>query len=141
VVRKVIRHSGAPVSDLELELSDSDSLEPLPSSQLKTLARSKPSHIVSEPKHPSAAKQFRSTTNVSFAAVGDFLQQKAAIDKERLEFIRKREARREEEAVQRREEEEKLRKADMAKMVLSMNAVTDEVKAAANDYLLSLFKR
>jgi len=75
--------------DLELELSDSDSLEPLPSSQLKTLARSKPSHIVSEPKHPSAAKQFRSTTNVSFAAVGDFLQQKAAIDKERLEFIRK----------------------------------------------------
>ena len=33
-----------------------------------------------------------------------------------------------------------MRKADMVKMVLSMNAVTDEVKAAVNDYLLSLFK-
>ena len=74
MVREVIRHSGAPVSDLELALTDSDSPEPLPSSQLKTPARSKPSHIVSEPKHLSAAKQFHSATNTSFAVVGDFLQ-------------------------------------------------------------------
>ena len=56
------------------------------------------------------------------------------IDKEKLEYLCRCEA----DAVRKREEEEKLKKADMAKLVLSMDAATDEVKAAANDFLLSL---
>jgi hypothetical protein len=91
----VIRHSGASVSDSEIELMDSDSPDSFPSTQPKTPARSRPSHIVSEPKH-QVAKQFCSVANASFSAVGDFLQQKAAIDKEWLKLIRKREARRKE---------------------------------------------
>jgi len=85
------------------------------------------------------AKQFRSVANASFSAVGDFLQQKATIDKERLKLIRKREARREEDEACRQVEQERTQKADMAKLVLLMDAATEEVKAVANNFLLSLF--
>lgn len=58
------------------------------------------------------------------------------MDKEKLELIRRREARQEQdEACQ-----ERLKKADMAKLVLSMDGATEEVKAMANNFLISLFQ-
>jgi hypothetical protein len=102
----VIRHSGASVSDSEVELTDSDSPDSFPSTQPKTPARSHASHIVSKPKH-QVAKQFRSAASASFSVVGDFLQQKATIDKERLELIRKREAQHKEDEARRQDEQER----------------------------------
>src|ERR1700692_669574 len=70
VTRAVIRHSGASVSDSEIELtdsdSDSDSPDSFPSTQPKTPARSCPSYIISKPKH-QVAKQFHSVANASFS--------------------------------------------------------------------------
>ena len=86
------------------------------------------------------AKQFCSVANASFSAVGDFLQQKAAIDKEWLELILKCEAQCEEDEAHRQVEQERIQKADMVKLMLLMDAVTEEVKAAANNFLLSLFQ-
>jgi len=99
-----------------------------------------PSHIVSEPKHPSAAKQFRSTTNASFAAVGDSCSKRLLSIKRGLSLSASERLDERKRQCQRHEEEEKLRKADMVNMVLLMNAAMDEVKAVVNDYLLSLFK-
>jgi len=138
VTQAVIHHSGASVSDSEIEPTASDSPDSFPCTQPKTPARSRSSHIVSEPNH-QVAKQFRSVANASFSAVGDFLQQKATIDKERLKLIRKCEARREEDEACRQVEQERTQKADMAKLVLLMDAATEEVKAVANNFLLSLF--
>src|SRR5882762_5526137 len=111
--------------------------------QLKTPARSQsqsqPSHTVSKPKHQST-KQFHSSTSTSLSLVSDFLQQKAALEKERFKMPCKHEARQEEEKDHKQEKGEKIRKADMVKLVLSMDWATDVVKAVANNYLLSLFK-
>ena len=65
VVHEVVCHSGVPLSNSELELSDSSSPgSPHTSNQLKTPVRSSnPSHIVSEPKH-KAVKEFHSATSV-----------------------------------------------------------------------------
>lgn len=53
VNREVAHHSGAPLSDSDIELSDSDD-----ATQYVTPAKSKPSHSVSEPKHKKRRSNF-----------------------------------------------------------------------------------
>src|SRR5882762_10432159 len=97
----VTPESRASLSDLEPELTDLDSSDSAPmNTQLKTPARSQsqsqPSHTVSKPKHQST-KQFHSSTSTSLSLVSDFLQQKAALEKERFKMLCQHEAQQEEE--------------------------------------------
>ena len=59
--------------------------------------------------------------------------------KEKFELIRQREVRWEQDEA-RQCVEKKFKKADMAKLVLSMNGVMEEVKAMENNLLISLFQ-
>ena len=128
------RHSGAAVSDDE---SDPTSDIDVP----KTPAATKlpATHVVSEPKHKSA-KKFRSATGASLTAVGDFLEQKSKIDKERFEALQQREKRLVAEAALKREADARQQHLDMARTVIATEGIDEEVKDAAKQCLLDFFK-
>jgi hypothetical protein len=86
------------------------------------------SHVVSEPKH-TPATQFRASTTSSLSAVGTYLEQKTAFERERLEESKKKRA-----AEQRRE------KLDLAKAVLADPDADDEMKAVAKKVVLNFLQ-
>lgn len=121
VTRAVVRNSAAPISD---EDESSSSGEPPATPVRRKLPAS---HIVSEPRHKSAS--FRATMASSMSAVGAYLEQKAAFERERLE-----------ESKQKRATEVKREKLDMAKAILGTPDADDEVKAAAKQVLLDFLR-
>ncbi|KAJ7229783.1 hypothetical protein GGX14DRAFT_383747 [Mycena pura] len=153
VTRETVRNSASALSDQEdndTVNQDSDNnidphlLEESRAAQttgaLNTPAPCKPaSATVSEPKHTPASR-FRTH---SFGNMGDFIklkmeseekktkayEAKLELDQAKFQLERERAAL-----------DEKKAKADMARMVMSTDGMTDEVKAAANNFLLNLFK-
>jgi hypothetical protein len=120
VTRAVIRNSAAPISDD----NESSSSEPPATPARRKLPAS---HVVSEPRHKSAS--FRATTASSMSAVGAYLEQKAVVDRERLE-----------ESKQKRAAEVKREKLDMAKAIIATPDADDELKAAAKQALLDFLR-
>lgn len=118
VTRAVVRNSAVPISDDEVFLSDD---EP---------ARNKlpATHVVSEPKHKPAT-QFRASTSSSLSAVGVYLEQKTAFERERLEESKKKRA-----AEVRRE------RLEMAKVILATPGADEEMKIAAKQVLLNFLQ-
>jgi hypothetical protein len=113
-------------------------------------------HSVSEPKH-KAAKNFRTKVAASVSGVGDFLKQKVEFDEkkflrdekrhdtlqgisqERLDLERRRENHLERESKVKEEAEDKHNRLSMATKVLEMQGAGDQLRSAAENYLLTLF--
>ena len=138
ITREVARHSASAVLSDEIEeLSSSDTKSPSapPKSKKATLPAN---HTVSEPKHKAASKYCAELT-ASMSSLGDFLNKKAAMDDKKFMLIEEKAAHKRELDEWKRALDEKRERMDMVKAVLSMEGASDEVKAAANKYLLNLF--
>lgn len=121
VTRAVVRNSAVPISDDEVSLSDDEPATP---------ARNKlpTTHVVSEPKHKPAT-QFRASTSSSLSAVGVYLEQKTAFERERLEESKKK-----------RTAEVRRERLEMAKVILATPDADEEMKIAAKKVLLNFLQ-
>ncbi|KAJ6560576.1 hypothetical protein DFH09DRAFT_1483219 [Mycena vulgaris] len=154
VTREVVRNSASALYDLEDDslLRDSDdNIEPLllaesraaqTSAAPKTPApRKNAAAIVSEPKH-TPASHFCTQATSSLANLGEFMKIKMVSEEKKTKAF---EAKLELDHAKLQLEREKAKvdaekaKVEMARNVFSMDGASDEVKAAANKYLLSLF--
>lgn len=155
VTREVVRNSASALSDVEdttLDLTSDDIIDPVlrqppaatPSSTLPTTPapRKNPAGIVSEPKH-TPANNFRSQATSSLGNIGEYMRVKMAAEEVKAKAF---EARLEMDQKKLDLEAEKMKaeldksKVDMAQKVLGMDGASEEVKAAANEFLLGLFK-
>ncbi|KAJ7027504.1 hypothetical protein C8F04DRAFT_89707 [Mycena alexandri] len=133
VMRKVVRSSAAAISDLD---DDGDSDKEAEGNIHPSLQKTKHSAaaIVTEPKH-TPASAFRKQVGQSFSGLGDFMKIKAAAEEKKAAVLDARLAFDREKL-----ELEKARgKVDMAQKVLAMAGASDQVRDAANAFLLTLF--
>jgi hypothetical protein len=146
VRREVVRNSNADVSDDEIN-SDAE-LDPPPRPAKKTIIPE--THLVAEPKH-KAAKKFRAKTAASVSGVGDFLKQRVELDERKLERDEKRDKTLQGISQERlnleRQRENQLEREygmqhrlTMASKLLEMPGTGSELRKAAEDYLINLFK-
>ncbi|KAJ7038657.1 hypothetical protein C8F04DRAFT_1231840 [Mycena alexandri] len=149
VARAVVRNSAAAISDIEdddvaiLSQNSDDNINPLLRGEPKTPApRKNATAIVSERKH-TPASQLRTQATSSFGNIGEFMKIKMASEEKKSKAIDARleldRLKLELEQARVKTEEDRSR-ADMARTVLSAPGVSDEVKNAANAFLLNLFK-
>ncbi|KAJ7202482.1 hypothetical protein C8J57DRAFT_1543236 [Mycena rebaudengoi] len=93
-----------------------------------------PAATVSEPKH-TPSSNFRKQTNHSFGNIGEFMKMKMLSEEKKTHAL--------DEKLKLEREKSELDKAkakvDMARNVFAMPGASDEVKEAANAYLLSVF--
>ncbi|KAJ7126592.1 hypothetical protein C8R43DRAFT_1134917 [Mycena crocata] len=144
ISREVVRNSASALSDAEDNLddygADSDAnINPVLLAQSRTAAShpappKTPAATVTEPKHtPSSA--YRKQTSNSFGAIGDFMKMKMVSEEKRTHALDAK--------LQLEQEKLELDKAkvkvDMARNVFQMEGASDQVKDAANAYLLSIF--
>ena len=98
--------------------------------------------IVSEPKH-TPATHFRSQATSSFGNIGEYVKIKMISEEAKAKAF---EAKLVMDQAKLKLEQEKMKadldkgKVDMAQKVLEMDGASKEVKEAANQFLLSLFK-
>ncbi|KAJ7743694.1 hypothetical protein DFH07DRAFT_979441 [Mycena maculata] len=137
VSREIVRNSALALSDVEDHENSDDCINPVllaesHAGQTTTVLqtprpRKNPATIVSESKH-MPANHFRSQSTSSFGNIGEYVKIKL-VSEEKLHLE------------QERAKAKVIKgKVEMAEKVLEMNGTTDEVKAAANEFLLGLFK-
>ncbi|KAJ7847977.1 hypothetical protein B0H13DRAFT_2404812, partial [Mycena leptocephala] len=149
VAREVVQNSAASISDIDdnfdEEEGDSEgNIHPLLLEESRAIKKAAmlapsvpktPAAIVSEPKHvPSSA--FRKQTTNSFGNIGEYMKMKM-ISEEKKTTVLDAKLGLEREKL----ELDKMKgKVEMARSVFAMDGTTEEVKDAANAFLLSLFK-
>ncbi|KAJ6615322.1 hypothetical protein B0H10DRAFT_1950022 [Mycena sp. CBHHK59/15] len=157
VTREVVRNSASALSDIEdhetaFAPNSDDNINPLlleeshvarASTALKTPAAQKnPAAIVSEPKH-TPATHFRSQATSSFGNISEYVKIKMISEEAKAKAF---DAKLVMDQTKLQLEQEKTKaeldkgKGDMVQKVLEMDGASEEVKAAANEFLLSLFK-
>ncbi|KAJ7907593.1 hypothetical protein B0H13DRAFT_2662316 [Mycena leptocephala] len=149
VAREVVRNSAASISDIDDNFDEEEgesegNIHPLLLEESRAINKAAtltpsvpktPAAIVSEPKHvPSSA--FRKQTINSFGNIGDYMKMKM-ISEEKKTTVLDAKLGLEREKL----ELDKMKgKVEMARSVFAMDGTTEEVKDAANAFLLSLFK-
>lgn len=134
-----MHHSASLVSSGESDgiLSDTDDDTPITPARTNISMSKMASHVVSEKKHKRAASYHMDRAE-TVAQVSDFLQQKALLDRERLQLSMKQDQRREDSARAKQEQANKKTRLAMAQSVLAMQGASEEAKAKANQVILSL---
>ncbi|KAJ7768620.1 hypothetical protein DFH07DRAFT_807425 [Mycena maculata] len=133
VIRPVVRGSAAALSDVEDfdDMSD-DGIDPA----LKEMVSKGPAATVSEPKHVAPASKFRAQAAQSFGNIGEYLKVKVVADEKKAKALEAKL-----ELDEKRFELERQRaKVTLAKDVCEANGMSEEVKNAANSYLLAFFQ-
>ncbi|KAJ7258140.1 hypothetical protein C8J57DRAFT_1516025 [Mycena rebaudengoi] len=144
VSREVIYNSASALSDREDNGDGNDSdidgkLDPVLLAESRAAASAPvvpktPAAMVSEPKH-TPSSNFRKQANHSFGNIGEFMKMKMLSEEKKTHAL--------DEKLKLEHEKLELDKAkakvDMARNVFAMPGASDEVKEAANAYLLSVF--
>ncbi|KAJ7435648.1 hypothetical protein B0H11DRAFT_673196 [Mycena galericulata] len=145
VSRQFARNSASIISDFEDGLSDeerdSDSnIHPAlrdgsrAANAAASLVPKTPAAVVSEPKHVPSSN-LRKQANNSFGNIGEFMKMKMVSEEKKTNALQARlDLERE-----KLELDKAKGKVEMARAVLTMDGVDDEVKATANAYLKCLF--
>lgn len=156
VTREVVRNSASTLSDVEdndKTLNSDDNMDPLIIAESRTAqtattgppktpaSRKDLAAIVTEPKH-TPASHFRTQATSSFGNMGEYMKVKMASEDKKSKVL---EAKLQLDQAKFELDQEKAKtdaqkaKLDMAQRVMSMDGASEEVKTAANQFLLSLF--
>ncbi|KAJ7310895.1 hypothetical protein DFH08DRAFT_943907 [Mycena albidolilacea] len=136
VSRPVIRNSASAISDIDESGNDSDNSDSNIHPDLRARAPpvpKTPAATVSEPKH-TPASNLRKQAGLSFGNLGDFVKMKMVSEEKNTMLEARLKLDRE-----KLELEITKGKVDMASTVLGIPGADENVKVAANAYLLSLF--